>query len=102
MRWRSPRILRAKPANWKANSDEDPDPARLRAVLELAAEKSGWGTPLPKGKGRGIATYHSFGSYICEVAEVTVQANGFKVDRMVAAIDCGQIVNPESVRAQAE
>jgi isoquinoline 1-oxidoreductase beta subunit len=96
------KTLLVKPANWKAKNDEDPDPARLRAVMELAAEKSGWGTPLPKGKGRGIATYHSFGSYICEVAEVTVQDSSFKVDRMVAAIDCGQIVNPESVRAQAE
>jgi isoquinoline 1-oxidoreductase beta subunit len=96
------KTLLVKPANWKAKNDEDPDPARLRAVMELAAEKSGWGTPLPKGKGRGIATYHSFGSYICEVAEVMVQGNSFKVDRMVAAIDCGQIVNPESVRAQAE
>ena len=96
------KTLLVKPANWKAKNDEDPDPARLRAVMELAAEKSGWGTPLPKGKGRGIATYHSFGSYICEVAEVRVQGNSFTVDRMVAAIDCGQIVNPESVRAQAE
>jgi isoquinoline 1-oxidoreductase beta subunit len=96
------KTLLVKPANWKAKNDEDPDPARLRAIMELAAEKSGWGTPLPKGKGRGLATYHSFGSYICEVAEVTVQGNSFKVDRMVAAIDCGQIVNPESVRAQAE
>jgi isoquinoline 1-oxidoreductase subunit beta len=96
------KTLLVKPANWKAKSEEDPDPARLRGVMELAAEKSGWGTPLPKGKGRGIATYHSFGSYICEVAEVTVQGSNFKVDRMVAAIDCGQIVNPESVRAQAE
>ena len=91
-----------KPANWKAKNDEDPDPVRLRAVMELAAEKSGWGTPLPKGKGRGIATYHSFGSYIAEVAEVTVQGSNLKIDRMVAAIDCGQIVNPECVRAQAE
>jgi isoquinoline 1-oxidoreductase beta subunit len=96
------KTLLVKPANWKAKNDEDPDPARLRAIMELAAEKSGWGTPLPKGKGRGIATYHSFGSYICEVAEVRVQGNSFTVDRMVAAIDCGQIVNPESVRAQAE
>ncbi|HKV78606.1 MAG TPA: xanthine dehydrogenase family protein molybdopterin-binding subunit [Candidatus Sulfotelmatobacter sp.] len=96
------KTLLVKPENWKAKNEEDPDPARLRAVMELAAEKSGWGNPLPKGKGRGIATYHSFGSYICEVAEVTVQGSSFKVDRMVAAIDCGQIVNPESVRAQAE
>ncbi len=96
------KTLLVKPANWKAKDEDDPDPARLRAVMELAAEKSGWGTPLPKGKGRGIATYHSFGSYICEVAEVTVEGTSFKVDRMLAAIDCGQIVNPESVRSQAE
>jgi isoquinoline 1-oxidoreductase subunit beta len=96
------RTLLVKPANWKAKSDEDPDPARLRAVLELAAEKAGWGTPLGKGQGRGIATYHSFGSYISEVAEVTVQGGDFKINRMIAAVDCGQIVNPESVRAQAE
>jgi isoquinoline 1-oxidoreductase beta subunit len=96
------KTLLVKPANWKPKSEEDPDPERLRAVMELAAEKAGWGTPLPKGQGRGIASYHSFGSYIAEVAEVTVQGSNFKIDRMVAAIDCGQIVNPESVRAQAE
>jgi isoquinoline 1-oxidoreductase beta subunit len=96
------KALLVKPANWKAKDDDDPDPARLRGVLELAAEKVGWGKPLAKGKGRGIATYHSFGSYIAEAAEVTVTGNSFKIDRIVAAIDCGQIVNPESVRAQAE
>ena len=96
------RRLLVKPANWKPKSDEDPDPARLRAVMELAAEKAGWNHPLPQGKGRGIATYHSFGSYIAEVAEVTAAGSNFKVDRMVAAIDCGQIVNPEAVKAQAE
>lgn len=96
------RSLLIKPANWKAKNDEDPDPARLRGVLDLAAEKIDWGKPLPKGRGCGIATYHSFGSYIAEAAEVTVNGSGFKIDRMVAAIDCGQIVNPESVRAQAE
>jgi isoquinoline 1-oxidoreductase subunit beta len=96
------RSLLVKPAGWKPKNDEDPDPKRLRGVLDLAATKSGWGTPLPKGKGRGIASYHSFGSYIAEVAEVTVTGNGYKIDRMLAAIDCGQIVNPESVRAQAE
>ncbi len=96
------RGLLVKPANWKAKDDETPDPARLRGVLDLAAEKVGWGKPLPKGKGRGIASYHSFGSYIAEAAEVTVHGNDFKIDRMVAAIDCGQVVNPESVRAQAE
>jgi isoquinoline 1-oxidoreductase beta subunit len=96
------RNLLVKPANWKPKDDEDPDPARLRGVLELVAQKSGWGTPLPKGKGRGIATYHSFGSYFGEVAEVTVTGSDFKIDRVIAAVDCGQIVNPESVRAQTE
>lgn len=96
------KTLLVKPANWKPKNEEDPDPARLRAIMELAAEKAGWDKALPKGKGRGIATYHSFGSYIAEVAEVTVEGSSLKVDRMVAAIDCGQIVNPESVRAQAE
>jgi isoquinoline 1-oxidoreductase subunit beta len=96
------RSFLVKPANWKPKNDEDPDPARLRGVLDLAAEKIDWGRPLPKGKGRGIATYHSFGSYIAEAAEVTVNGSDFKIDRVVAAIDCGQIVNPESVRAQAE
>jgi len=96
--------LLVKPASWKPRfGDEDVDPARLRGVLELAAEKSGWSQPLPKGRGRGIAAYHSFGSYFAEVAEVTmVNARTFKIDRVVAAVDCGQIVNPESVRSQTE
>jgi isoquinoline 1-oxidoreductase subunit beta len=96
------KALLVKPANWKAKNEEDPDPARLSGVLELAAEKSNWGAPLPKGTGRGIATYHSFGSYIAEAAEVTVKGNNFRINRVVAAIDCGRIVNPESVRSQAE
>jgi isoquinoline 1-oxidoreductase beta subunit len=94
--------LLVKPANWKPKSDDDPDPARLRGVLELAAVKSGWGKPLPKGQGRGIAAFASFGSYFAEVAEVTVKGSDIKIDRVVAAVDCGQIVNPESVRSQAE
>lgn len=96
------RTLLAKPANWKAKSEDDPDPARLRGVLELAAEKADWGKPMAKGRGRGIAAFCSFGSYFAEVAEVTVKGSEFKIDRMVAAVDCGQIVNPESVRSQTE
>jgi len=94
--------LLVKPPDWKAKNEDDVDPARLRAVMELAAEKSGWGKPLPRGKGRGIAAFCSFGSYFAEVAEVTVGASDFKIDRVVAAVDCGQIVNPESVRSQTE
>ncbi len=96
------KMLLVKPSDWKAKDDEDVDPARLRAVLELAAKKSDWGKPLPKGRGRGIAAYKSFGSYFAEVAEVTVSGSNFKIDRIVAAVDCGQIVNPESVRSQTE
>jgi isoquinoline 1-oxidoreductase beta subunit len=94
--------LLVKPTNWKAKSEDDPDPARLLGVLELAAEKAGWGKPLPKGRGRGVAAFCSFGSYFAEVAEVTVKGSEFKIDRIVAAVDCGQIVNPESVRSQTE
>jgi isoquinoline 1-oxidoreductase subunit beta len=94
--------LLPKPPSWKPRSDDDPDPARLRGVMELAATKSGWSKPLPKGKGRGIASYSSFGSYFAEVAEVTVSDQSFKVDRIVAAVDCGIAVNPESVRSQTE
>jgi isoquinoline 1-oxidoreductase beta subunit len=96
------RSLLVKPPNWKPKFEYDPDPARLLGVLNLVAEKSGWANPLPKGKGRGIACYHSFGSYFAEVAEVTVKGSEFKIDRIVAAVDCGQIVNPESVLSQTE
>jgi CO/xanthine dehydrogenase Mo-binding subunit len=76
---------------------------RLKAVLDLAAEKAGWGTPLAPGKGRGIATHASFGSFLAQVAEVSVAADGeVKVDRVVCAIDCGVAVHPVSVEAQVE
>ena len=96
------RSFLVKPANWKPKNDEDLDPGRLRGVLELAAQKADWSKPLRKGRGRGIAAFCSFGSYFAEVAEVTVQGSDFKIDRIVAAVDCGQIVNPESVRSQTE
>jgi isoquinoline 1-oxidoreductase beta subunit len=94
--------LLVKPPNWKPKNEDDVDPARLRGVLELAANKADWATPLPKGRGRGIAAFCSFGSYFAEVAEVTIKGGDFKIDRIVAAVDCGQVVNPESVRSQAE
>lgn len=96
------RSLLIKPANWKPKNEDDVDPARLRGVLELAAQKADWSKPLPKGRGRGIAAFCSFGSYFAEVAEVTVNGSDFKIDRIVAAVDCGRIVNPESVRSQTE
>ena len=72
-------------------------------VLELAAEKAGWGSPLPKGKGRGIAVHESFNTYVAQVAEVTAAEDGsFTVDRVVCAVDCGVAVNPDVIRAQME
>ena len=97
------KALLVKQKNSKPAGDDDVDPVRLRTVLELAAEKSGWSKPLPKGKGRGIASFSSFGSYFAEVAEVSVaEDKTFKIDRIVAVVDCGPIVNPESVRSQTE
>jgi isoquinoline 1-oxidoreductase beta subunit len=75
---------------------------RDAAVLRLAAEKAGWGTPLPAGKGRGIAVHESFRTHVAMAAEVTVDGDKVKVDRIVAAVDCGVVVNPDVVRAQVE
>jgi len=73
-----------------------------RAVVELAAEKGGWGTPLPSGRARGVAFHESFGSMVAQVAEVSIEGGKVKVHRVVCAADCGTIVNPDIVRAQLE
>jgi isoquinoline 1-oxidoreductase beta subunit len=78
------------------------DAPRHRAVLELAAKAAGWGSAAPAGRHRGIAVYRSFGSYAAEVAEVSVSDAGVRVHRVVCAIDCGRIVNPDIIRAQME
>ena len=76
---------------------------RLLGVLNLAAEKAGWGTPTAAGVGRGVAVHKSFNSYVAEVAEVLVGKNGaIKVQRVVCAVDCGVVVNPDIVRSQME
>lgn len=76
---------------------------RLRAVLDLAAEKSGWGSTPPEGRARGIAAQFMFGAYVANVAEVSVDDDGnVRVHRMVCAIDCGIVVNPPGARAQIE
>ncbi|EIJ41800.1 aerobic-type carbon monoxide dehydrogenase, large subunit CoxL/CutL-like protein [Beggiatoa alba B18LD] len=76
---------------------------RHAGVLKLAAEKAGWGTPLAKGKGRGVAVHESFNTYVAQVAEVTVKEDGtFSVDRVVCAVDCGIAINPDVIRAQME
>lgn len=77
--------------------------SRALGVLNLAAEKSGWGKSLPKGVTRGIAVHKSFGTWVAQVAEVRVNADGsFKVERVVCAVDCGVAVNPDVIRAQME
>jgi isoquinoline 1-oxidoreductase beta subunit len=78
------------------------DTARQKTVLRLAAEKAGWGKPLPSGVSRGIAGYFSFESYTAAVAEVSVKGGAVKVHRLVYAVDCGRPINPEGVRAQVE
>lgn len=76
--------------------------ARFLAVLEKAAQMSGWGSPLPAGRGRGIAIQNSFGSIVAEVAEVTVQGSDVRVHKVWCAIDCGFAANPSGVVAQME
>ena len=72
-------------------------------VLNAAAEKAGWGAPLPAGVHRGIAQFMGYGSYSAAVAEVSVSAKGeVKVHRMVLALDCGHAVNPDQIAAQVE
>jgi isoquinoline 1-oxidoreductase beta subunit len=74
---------------------------RAKAVLALAAQKAGWGQPLPKGSGRGVSLQHVFATYMAQVAEVEVAKDGsVRVRRVVCAVDCGTAVNPDTVRAQ--
>jgi len=76
---------------------------RHLGVLELAAERAGWGTPLPAGRARGVAVHKSFDSYVAEVAEVSLGPDGaVKVHRVTCAVDCGVAVNPDVIRAQME
>jgi isoquinoline 1-oxidoreductase beta subunit len=84
----------------RAMLDKQP---RYKKVLEVAAEKAGWGKPLPAGVTRGIAVAQSFGSYVAEVAEVSLGADGTpRVHRVVAAVDCGMTVNPTIIERQIE
>ncbi|WP_082583146.1 xanthine dehydrogenase family protein molybdopterin-binding subunit [Mesorhizobium sp. Root695] len=76
---------------------------RAAGVLELVAEKSGWGTPLPAGSGRGIALHDAFGSYMAAVLEISVSSAGeITLHRAVVAVDCGIAINPNTVEAQIE
>jgi isoquinoline 1-oxidoreductase beta subunit len=75
---------------------------RHLAVLELAAAKAGWGKPLPAGRARGLALHESFGSIVAEVAEVSLVDGLPRVHRVVCALDCGTVVNPDIVAQQVE
>jgi len=75
---------------------------RMRGVLKLAADKAGWKQALPSGRYRGIACFGCFGSYVAEVVEITMPNGKPKVERVVAAIDCGQVINPTILEQQIE
>lgn len=79
------------------------DQPRHLAVLELAAEKAGWGRPLPAGRSRGIAIQQSFGSIVAEVAEISiVEPGAVRVHRVTAAVDCGEVIHPDTAAQQVE
>ena len=104
----SPRIVDLSsvkdPWNYGEPYDSYPiDTARLRRVVELVADKGGWGRSVPKGSGLGIAVHRSFVSYIATIVEVSVDAKGkLTVPRVDTAIDCGTYVNPERIESQIE
>ena len=75
---------------------------RVKNVLDVAAAKAGWGSPMPKGRARGIAVHESFGSVCAQVAEVSLEDGAPRVHRIVAAFDCGLAVNPLGVEAQVQ
>ncbi|TFV80489.1 xanthine dehydrogenase family protein molybdopterin-binding subunit [Bradyrhizobium frederickii] len=103
----SPRIVKPNVKDlWNYGEPQDSypiDTARLRKVVELVAEKGGWGRQVPKGHGLGIAAHRSFVSYIATIVEVAVDDKGkLTVPRVDTAIDCGTYVNPERIASQIE
>jgi isoquinoline 1-oxidoreductase subunit beta len=99
--------LLAEPRTIRSASEDDPDAAaleteRLKVCLQLAAAKAGWGRTPPAGRARGIAVQFAFHSYVAEVAEVSLENGALRVHRVVAAIDCGRAINPDTVAAQVE
>jgi len=97
------RVLDFSEFGQKPTENHPFETGRLRNVIKLVAEKAGWGTSMPNGHGLGIAAQFSFLSYVAAVVEVAVDADGrWTVPRVNIAIDCGQYVNPDRVRAQLE
>ena len=78
------------------------DASRLKRVIELAAEKSGWAAPLADNRGRGISASYNQGAWVAEVAEVTVENGALEVDRIICAVDCGRVINPQGAITQVQ
>jgi isoquinoline 1-oxidoreductase beta subunit len=78
------------------------DSPRHLAVLELAAEKAAWGSPVPTGRARGVALHESFGSIVAQIVEVSLESGVPRVHRVVCAVDCGVVINPNIVAQQME
>jgi isoquinoline 1-oxidoreductase beta subunit len=96
MQWRL-QLLRDHPHEGRGY-----DHARMVKVVEEVASRSGWRSQLPEGSGRGVSFFFGYGSYVAEVAEVSVRDGQISVDRVVCVLDCGQVVNPDLVQAQIE
>jgi isoquinoline 1-oxidoreductase beta subunit len=92
----------AKKDPYEFRRDMLPDDSRLKNVLNVAAEKSGWGKKLTQGNGMGIAVSACYESYSAQVAEVTIENNQVKIDRYTTVIDCGIIINPDLVESQMQ
>ena len=93
------------PASYRLRylSDDSADHKRMAGVIRLATEKAGWSAPAPAGRARGLAVHKSFGSYVAEVCEISKTESGaIKIEKFVAAVDCGVAVTPDVVRAQIE
>jgi isoquinoline 1-oxidoreductase beta subunit len=103
LRYRLMLLGEPREVKWEGHGGPVLDTGRMAAVLRLAADKAGWGEPLARPRGRGIAVHFSFGTYVAHVVDVTVKAGGaFSVDRVVSAVDCGIAVNPNGVAMQNE
>jgi isoquinoline 1-oxidoreductase beta subunit len=75
---------------------------RAKNVLEVAAKNAGWGKELPAGTGLGLSVQYAFGSFLAQVAELEIKGEDIRVKRIVCAVDCGMVVNPDHVKAQIE
>ncbi|MEK0084193.1 molybdopterin cofactor-binding domain-containing protein [Benzoatithermus flavus] len=78
------------------------DKPRHRAVLEAVRDASGWGSPLPEGRARGVALAESFDSYVAQVAEVSLEGDRLRVHKVTCAVDCGIAINPDVIKAQMQ